>query len=167
MKHLRRRLVAICSVAAVAAAGALAASSATGSVANCGSAHLSVKMTVINGSAGAGHISYKLKLKNSGPGSCRVDKHPGLKLLKGNGAGLPTHVTKVGPNGSILIKAGKSASAQLRFSPDIPGPGEPTHGSCEPAAHKIKVIASTPTVGPVSPPTPVCEHGAIQQKPLG
>jgi Domain of unknown function (DUF4232) len=165
MKHLRRRLIPICAVAAVAAVGALAAASATGSVGSC--AHLSAKMTVVGGSAGAGHISYKLTLKNSGPGSCRVDTHPGLKLLKANGAGLPTHVTKVGPSGSVLIKAGKSASAQLRFSPDVPGPGEPSHGPCEPAAHKIKIIASTPVVGPISPATPVCEHGAIQQKPLG
>jgi hypothetical protein len=159
--------MAICSVTAVAAAGALAASSATGSVANCGSAHLSVKMTVIGGSSGAGHISYELTLKNSGPGSCRVDKHPGLKLLKANGGGLPTHVIKVGANGTVLIKEGKSASAQLRFSPDIPGPGERRQGPCEPAAHKIKIIASVPTVGPISPPTPVCGHGAMQMKPLG
>ncbi len=164
MIHLRGRLVAICSVTAVAVAGGFAASNASGAGGNC--AHLSVKMTVIGGSFGAGHVSYKLTLKNSGPGACRVDKHPGLKLLKANGAGLPTHVIKLGPAGSVLIKAGKSASAQLRFSPDMPGPGEPKRGPCEPAAHKIKVIGSTPVVGPISPPTSVCEHGAMQQKPL-
>jgi hypothetical protein len=166
MKHFRATVLAIGVVAAVAAVAA-SAGSASASVPNCNATDLKAKMTVIQGSAGAGHISYKLTLKKTSPGTCLVNTHPGVKLLKANGTPLPTHVTKVGRKGFVSVRSGRSVSADLRFSPDIPGPGEPTRGPCEPAAHKIAVFLNPSSVrGPITPPTPVCGHGAIQQKPL-
>jgi hypothetical protein len=168
MSQIRQRAIAIITMTSLAAIAAFAAGSASGSVTQCSALHLSAKMTVIGGSRGAGNVSYKLTLKNNGPGSCLINKHPGLRLVGKSGLGLPTHVKKIGSNGFVSIQAGKSVSQQLRFSPDIPGPGEPSHGACEPAAHKIVVSLNPTTVrGPILPPTPVCGHGAIQQKPLG
>lgn len=167
MSKLRRSILATVALTAIAGVAALAAGSASGSVSACNATNLTAKMTVIKGSGGLGHISYKLTLKNTSPGSCLVNTHPGLKLVKKNGKPLPTHVTKLGKNGFVSVHSGKSVSQQLRFSPDVPGPGEPTTGPCEPAAHTIVVFLNPTSVrGPIVPPTPVCEHGAIQQKAL-
>jgi hypothetical protein len=167
MSRLRRILVPLGAAAALTSVAAFAAATAEGSGQRCSAAHISAKMTVIRGSAGAGHIGYKLTLKNSGRHSCSIGNHPGLKLLNAKGRGLPTHVTKFGKQRTVTIKPGHSAGAKLRFSPDVNGPGE--HGrTCEPAAHKVRVFltASKSVVGPVTPATSVCEHGAIQEQAL-
>jgi len=57
------------------------------------------------------------------------------------------------------------AALTARFSPDIPGPGEPQTGrACEPTATKLRVVVSGggTLLAPISPPTPVCEHGSLQ-----
>jgi hypothetical protein len=181
MSHLPRTLVALgtaaalTSIAAFAAFAATATGSATatptatGSAPRCAPAHVSAMMTQIPGSGSAGHIDYRVAIKNRGAASCTLGNHPGLRLLKTNGQRLPTHVTKLGRQRLVTITPGHSASARLHFSPDIPGPLEPVRGLCQPVAHKVTVFL-TPTksvVGPVRPPTPVCEHGAIAEKPLG
>jgi len=142
------------------------------SLPGCKGSQLSAAMSVIPGSAGAGNIGYRLTLKNHG-GACILGDHPGLKLLKANGQGLPTRVIKSGRTafGTMTVGTGHSTSARLRFSPDVAGPGEPGKGPCEPAAHKVKVLLSAPgsgtVTGAVKPPTSVCEHGSIQEQPLG
>ena len=146
----------------------LAAATASGSTRPCSAAHVSASMTKIPGSGSAGHIEYRLRINNTGSAPCTLGNHPGLRLLKGKNQRLPTHVTKLGPRRRVTIKPGHSASSALRFSPDVPGMLEPVHGLCEPLARKVRVFLS-PTVsvvGPVVPPTSVCEHGAIEEKPL-
>jgi hypothetical protein len=135
----------------------------------CTPSHLTASMSLIRGSAGAGNIGYKLGLKNTGSAACALGNHPGLKLLGQNGQKLPTHVMQLGTNEAVTIASGHTATARLRFSPDLPGKGEPGKGPCEPAAHKVRVILrrSVSLVGPVKPPTSVCEHGRIQEQPLG
>ena len=163
MRSVQRRAAAIC-VAAVAVAAAFAAASASGSGGGC---QLAVRMTLINGSRGAGNVSYKLTLTNRGRRSCPVTNQPDLRLLGANGQNLPTKVIASGRAGSVLLKPGKSASGKLRFSPDIPGPGEPKRGPCEPKAHSIKALGgSAGVVGPISPPTSVCEHGTMRMTSL-
>lgn len=168
MSLLRKTLIPLSATAALTSAAAFAAATADGAVQPCSAARISAKMAVIPGSAGAGHIGYKLTLKNTGAGGCTLGNHPGLKLLKANGRGLPTHVTKFGKQKTVTIKPGHSASARLRFSPDIPSGGERTRGACEPAAHKVRVFLSPSAslVGPVNPPTSVCGRGAIEEQPL-
>jgi hypothetical protein len=99
-----------------------------------------------------------------------MGNHPGLQLEKANGKALPTHVHARGPSGVVTVAAGATAKAQLRFSPDVPGPGEPKHGRCEPPASLAVVTLASPgksdTIGRVRPRTPVCSHGSIQETPL-
>lgn len=128
-------------------------------------------MTHIPGSEGAGSTGYLLNLRNLGTASCRVGNHPRLQLLGATGKNLSTHVSPFGKSGTVTIAPRRTASAHLRFSPDIPGPGEPRNGPCEPQAHSVRVTLTAPgvgaTVGAVKPPTSVCEHGGIQEQPLG
>jgi hypothetical protein len=64
----------------------------------------------------------------------------------------------------VVIAPGHYASATARFSPDIPGPGEPQTKQCEPTAYKVRIgvpPGGGSVVGPVTPPTPVCLHGSM------
>lgn len=130
---------------------------------------LSGTFTVIRGSAGAGSISYALRLTNRSERACFVSGLAGLRLLGRMGDPLPTQVKPSFPPGlravRVVLNPGGHAKATARFSPDVPGPGEPAAGRlCEPTAYRVRV---TPTPGkgtlvaPVSPPTPVCIHGRI------
>jgi hypothetical protein len=61
------------------------------------------------------------------------------------------------------LEPGTTATATVRFSPDVPGPGDSQSGSCQPEAH---TLALTPTGGgtvdvPIQPPTSVCERGTL------
>lgn len=167
MTKFLRRGVPVCAAALVVVA-AIAATSASGSVQQCSAQHLSAKMTLIKGSFGAGNVSYKLSVKNNGPGSCIMSTYPGLKLVSATGKALPTRVKPTQKAKTNVIPAGQTATAKLRFSPDIPGPGEPTHGACEPKAAKIVVSLNPTTVrGPINPPTSVCQKGLMTMTPLG
>jgi hypothetical protein len=124
--------------------------------------------TGIRGSAGAGNIVYRLRVTNSSSEPCFVTGVPGLTLLDHVGHKLPTNARFGGKPGTLAavvapLAPGGSATLTARFSPDIPGHGEPQLKACEPTAHKLKVAPSgggTVTV-PISPPTPVCEHGSM------
>lgn len=168
MGHLLRRVVPVCATVAVIGA-ALAVTSASGSVPSCVAARVTVKMSVIKGSFGAGNVSYRLTLKNRGPGSCIISTYPALKLLRANGKGLPTKIIRTQKAKTNLIPAGETAKATLRFSPDIPGKGEPARGACEPKAAKIRMTLSSTSsaVGPIAPATSVCQHGTMTMTPLG
>jgi hypothetical protein len=135
----------------------------------CAPSDLTASMTVINGSPGAGSISYNVRLKNRSGGSCSVSGRPGLTLLGRHGHALPTHVVAdrpgTGTAALITLAHGATAVAQARFSPDIPGSGEPAKGRCERPAYGVRVALASPgqgsLTGKVTPPTPVCEHGRI------
>jgi hypothetical protein len=157
MTRVQRRAAAIC-VAAVAVLGAFVASSATGKDNSC---LLAARMTFIKGSQGAGNVSYKLTVSNSGT-ACRLNNQPILRLVGKSGKNLPTKVIWSGKAGSVLIKKGGRATANMRFSPDIPGPGDHQHGACQPKAYKIKLVSAGVLLGPVSPPTSVCERGTMR-----
>jgi hypothetical protein len=146
---------------------------AAGSPAPCTAAQLGGTFSAIYGSAGAGSISYALRLRNRSRQTCFVSGLAGLRLLGKTGRPLPTHVVPAFRGGltavRVVLRPGARAKATARFSPDIPGPGEPQTAQCEPKAYKVRV---TPPPGggtllaPVSPPTPVCEHGQLQLSAL-
>src|SRR5580704_1145422 len=137
----------------IAAAGAAAAfvalatsGAAAGAPAACAPSSLAAKMTVIRGSPGAGNIEYRLLLRNTGSAACSVSGHPALRLLGARGAALPTHVTPIPPGVTaalIALAPGHSASATLRFSPDVPGIGEQSTGQCEPTAHRVRITLAS------------------------
>ena len=136
-------------------------------VAPCTATQLTGTFRAIPGSAGAGSISYRLRLANRSPRACSLSGYAGLRLLGRTGQPLPTKVTRDlqgPPFRRVVVAPGKAARADARFSPDVPGPGEPVSGTvCEPKAYRVRVTLPRDgtLVAPVSPPTPVCEHGAI------
>jgi len=149
---------------------ALAAPWASGSarLSSCAGSQLAGRFAEILGSAGAGNISYRLVLKNTSTRACSVTGLPQGRLLDRTGRPLPTHVRAAFPGAltAVLVRLspGRSTRAMARFSPDVPGPGEPVSGRrCEPVAYFFRVTGQGggTTKVKVSPPTSVCEHGQL------
>jgi Protein of unknown function (DUF4232) len=158
-------------VAAIAATFATPAATAAARAAPvlCRGEALTVVFRVVPGSAGAGNISYNLQLRNHSKTECFVFGLPKLSLRGRYGRALPTHVVAARPTQlamvRVLLRPGGYAAATARFSPDVPGPGEPAAGNqCERTAYKVLLEApgGGSAVGLVVPPTPVCEHGSLQ-----
>jgi len=154
--------------AAVAALVATGSAGTTTSPPFCKGSQLIGKFTAVLGSAGAGNIVYRLRVINVSDGACFVSGLPVVRLIGAGGKALPTHVTAarpgIGTAARIVLAHADSAKADARFSPDVPGPGEPVlKRQCEPTAYTLRVTA--PGGGafgaPIRPPTPVCEHGAL------
>jgi Protein of unknown function (DUF4232) len=153
----------------VVVAGATAATSAVAhSDAACAGAQLTGTFNVVRGSAGAGNITYKLVLKNVSTHMCTLTGLPQGRLLGKTAKALPTHVRAASPGmlTAILVRLapGKTTFATARFSPDVPGTGEPTAGrKCEPTAWWFRVTGQGggTTKVKLGPPTPVCEHGQL------
>jgi hypothetical protein len=160
--------------AAALAALALAIPASPTTVKPCVGSQLAASFKVVPGSAGAGNIVYALRLRNRSKVTCFVSGLAGLRLLGKTGRPLPTHVAPAFRPGLTAVRAalrpGRTARAEARFSPDVPGPGEPqTAKQCEPTAYWVRVTPPPGgglTVGPVLPPTPVCEHGGMSLKAL-
>ena len=131
----------------------------------CAADVLSGTFSVIPGSPGAGGISYRLRLVNSSSESCTVSGIPAMLLLDEQGAKLPTNVSPAIPGQAaarVVLAPGAAATAEARFSPDIPAGSEPTDAPCEPRAFTLVVtIGGGSVVAPVRPPTPVCERGTL------
>jgi hypothetical protein len=148
------------------------AASATSAVAHgdasCTGTQLKGTFNVVRGSAGAGNITYKLVLENVSSHLCTLTGLPQGRLLGKTGKALPTHVRAASPGmlTAILVRLapGKTTFATARFSPDVPGTGEPTAGTnCEPTAWWFRVTGQGggTTKVKLAPPTPVCEHGRL------
>ena len=138
----------------------------TAEAAPCLASALDGTFAVVPGSAGAGQISYRLRLANQGDAACFVSGIPDLQLLDAGGAGLPTNVSPAHPGTGTAVRVdlqpGDAATADARFSPDVPGGSEQTDGPCEPKAVTLRVTVGGGTVDvPVRPPTPVCERGSL------
>jgi uncharacterized protein DUF4232 len=154
--------------AAVVAAAAAGSSAVARSDAACTGAQLTGTFNAVRGSAGAGNITYKLVLKNVSTHMCTLTGLPQGRLLGKTGKALPTHVRAASPEmlTAILVRLapGKTTFATARFSPDVPGTGEPTVGTrCEPTAWWFRVAdqGGGTTKVKLGPPTPVCEHGQL------
>jgi hypothetical protein len=162
------RLLVLVLVLVIVAAAAAATSALAHGDASCSGAQLKGTFNVVRGSAGAGNITYKLVLKNASTHMCTLTGLPDGRLLGKTGKALPTHVRAASPGmlTAILVRLapGKTTFATARFSPDVPGPGEPTAGKkCEPTAWWFRVTGQGggTTKVKVGPPTPVCEHGQL------
>jgi hypothetical protein len=134
----------------------------------CTGGQLQGTFDVVRGSAGAGNITYKLVLRNVSTHLCTLTGLPQGRLLGKTGKALPTHVRAASPGmlTAILVRLapGRRTFATARFSPDVPGTGEPTAGTrCEPTAWWFRVSGQGGGTARVKliPPTPVCEHGQL------
>ncbi|MGH2935703.1 MAG: DUF4232 domain-containing protein [Gaiellaceae bacterium] len=143
----------------------------TTAAAPCAASSLQGSFAGVEGSAGAGQITYRLTLTNTGASPCYVIGIPQVQLLGTTGAALPTSSSaepgQPAPH-RVALQHGDSATADARFSPDVPGEGDSQTAHCQPAATVLRVIASGGgTVdAPVQPPTPVCEMGSLRWRPL-
>jgi len=150
-------LVALAAVWLPAGAGAGAAP--------CTRGELWVRVGLGTGGGAAGHVEYAILVVNEGTKACAFAQRPGLRLLGALGRSLPTNAVYHGPSGVITLARGAIARALAILSPDIPGPGEPTSGPCEPPADFVLVSLAAPgrggVIGTIAPPTPVCEHGTL------
>jgi hypothetical protein len=161
-------LLGSCVAVLVVAGGGPAAT-----VAPCTGPTLSGTFSVVYGSAGAGNIVYALTLTNRSRQACFVSGLAGLRLLGRTGRALPTHVQPAFRGAltavRVVLRPGARAKATARFSPDVPGVGEPARKQCEPTAYRVRVTpppGGGTLVARVTPPTPVCEHGGIQLSAL-
>ena len=130
----------------------------------CSGADLQATFKGVEGSAGAGHVSYDLVLTNTSSSACSVSGIPVATLLDKTEGALPTQIsTGPGTATTVVLQHGDSAKAEARLSPDVPGVGEQQTGPCERTAYFLRVTAAGGgTVNAaISPPTPVCEHGAL------
>ena len=154
---------------AACALGALCASAAAGShtAGDCTGSQLAGRFAVVPNSGAAGNISYRLTLKNTSARSCTVTGLPLGRLLGKPKASLPTRIRPAHPGAltAVLVRLapGETTFATARFSPDVPGQGEPVMGRCEPIAYwfRVKAPGGGTTTVKVAPPTSVCEHGTM------
>jgi hypothetical protein len=137
----------------------------------CAATSLRGSFDGVEGSAGAGQVTYALTLTNSGSSPCFVQGIPQVQLLGTTGAALPTTVSAEPgqAGGKVALQPGAKATADARFSPDVPGQGDSqSPGACQPTATVVRVTA--PGGGtldaPVQPPTPVCERGSLRFRPF-
>ena len=171
--RLIRRAALGIALLAVGAGAAGAGASAT-ALPGCRGGDLTGVFAVVPGSGAAGSISYRLRVVNRTTHTCFVTGFPRLGLVDRFHHTLPTHVTPSRPGIGLAVRVplrpGASTGSTARFSPDVPGPGEPVSGrQCERKAYAIRY---TPSAGgtllaPVRPPTPVCEHGRLTVSPMG
>lgn len=151
---------------------------APATAAACSGGDLGGSFIEVPGSAAAGSITYALTLTNTSSAACYVSGIPQLQLLDAQGGGVPTTVSAAQPGqataAKIALQPGASAKADARFSPDVPGPGDPptqpspgNPQACEPTAYQLQVTVGGGSVTvPVSPPTSVCSHGSLRMSLL-
>jgi len=161
--------------AAAAAALVLVGTGSSATTPPCVGSQLAGSFVVIPGSAGAGNISYRLNVRYlSGP-TCVVSGLPRIQLLTRLRRPLPTKVRPAFRQGllapRVVLRPGYGAKAEARFSPDVPGVGEPVAGrNCERTAYYMRVTlppGGATFVAPIKPATPVCEHGSMSFSALG
>jgi len=162
------RTILALAVGGAALLGTALTAGAGSAMSPCTGAMLSGTFKVVPGSPGMGHISYRLSVENTTAATCFVTGVPQVTLLDRSGKALPTHARFSGSPGELTaimvsLAPGKSAHVTARFSPDVLGTGEPQNKPCEPTAYKLRVAPSGggSLVAPISPPTMVCERGAI------
>jgi hypothetical protein len=161
------------SVALVAGLVALAvvpAGSARATPSGCAGRALRATFAYVPGSGAAGHVSYALRVPNASHAPCTLAAIPRMRLLDARGRALPTRVVPARRGGvaRVLLEPGRSVRATARFSPDVPGPGEPTRGPCERAAATLRITLArgAPALAPIRPRTSVCERGRMVFSPL-
>jgi hypothetical protein len=143
--------------------------SATGAANACSGDSMSGSFSLVPGSAGAGQIVYRLRVKNDSPVACFVSGFPHVQLLGQGGTPLPTNATPDQPGtataAKVTLAPGQAATADVRFSPDVPGTGDQTGGNCQPKAVTLRVALGGAQLDlPITPATSVCERGTLQYR---
>src|SRR4051812_3485320 len=142
--HLRRGLMAVgCAGAALVAAGCgltntktevqtqtvtvtrtvthtVTATAAPATSNACTGSDLTGTFAVLAGSAGAGNIVYTLHVTNASQDACTVSGPPDVTFLDEDRSPMNQHTSTPGQKPTVVsLQPGASASAQVRFSPDV------------------------------------------------
>ncbi|MBW8806016.1 MAG: DUF4232 domain-containing protein [Catenulisporales bacterium] len=125
---------------------------------------------VVAGSEGAGHVAADISLRNTSTHSCTVAGYPAISMLASDQHPLPTNVVRF-PTAvtTVTVAPGAWIHSEVRYSPNIPGPGEPQTGECEPmTVHALAQLPGDTAWAKVTLPTPtaVCEKGTLEAKPF-
>ena len=100
-----------------------------------------------------------------------MNGYPALSLLASDFHALPTnvlHATAAAPT-LITVAPGAWIHSEIRYSANIPGPGEPTTGQCEPETVHAQAKLPGDTAWAkitLDNPTTVCESGSVEAKPF-
>jgi hypothetical protein len=124
----------------------------------CTASDLTGTFSVLSGSAGAGNILYTLHVTNASQDACTVSGAPAVTFLDANGTAMNQHTSTTDQKPTVIsLQPGASASAQVRFSPDVT--------PCDPGtATTLRVEMpddSTFTVK-FDPATKLCGAGSVQ-----
>ena len=125
----------------------------------------------VPGSEGAGHVAADITLQNTSGHTCAVAGYPAIALLAANDRPLPSYVVKNAAVAvtTINVAPGAFVHAEIRYSANVPGPGEPDNGPCEPTTVRAQAQLPGDTGWAritLDNPTPVCEKGELQMKPF-
>ncbi len=139
---------------------------ALAAAAPCKGSQLSATFNIIPNSQGAGNVSYALRIRNTSKTACSVKGVPVMHFFSRTGSPLPSHSAwdQRGHATLVTLQPGGYASSGSRFSPDVPGVGEPTNNVCEPTSYiALAQIppANDAVAAPIGPPTAVCEKGSL------
>jgi len=147
----------------------------------CVTSNLVAAVNVVAGSQGMGHEALNITLTNISGHSCTVYGFPGLQLRTQDMEGQPgldqtttTTWTTGAPKSLVTLADSGSASTTVIFDVDVPGPGEPQSGPCEPDSYYLGIIppnnttALTARIGGANATTgiTVCEHGNLEALPF-
>ena len=126
---------------------------------------------VVPDSQGAGHVAADLTLQNTSTHSCTVAGFPAIALLASNDRTLPSYIVKDTSAAvtTITVAPGAFVHAEMRYSANVPGPGEPQSGQCEPTTVHAQAQLPGDTAWAhitLDSPTPVCEKGELEMKPF-
>ena len=138
----------------------------------CHTTDLSPSVAVVAGSQAAGSELMNLTLTNTSGHPCTIFGYPGMMLENQNGNGQATTVTRnrsMTPR-TVTVADGAAASTTIRFGFDVPGPGEPATGPCEPASYSLLITPPNETTQLTAPigngPVTVCEKGTLDVLPF-
>lgn len=133
-------------------------SAAPSAAGGCEASDLTGTFAVLPGSAGAGNIVYTLHVTNASQHACTVAGVPSVTFLDAHGAVMDQHTNPEGPAGPVVsLQPGGSASAQVRFSPDV--------APCDPGtATTLRVQMPDRSTFDVEldPATKLCGAGSVQ-----
>ncbi|WP_194920917.1 DUF4232 domain-containing protein [Catenulispora rubra] len=126
---------------------------------------------VVPGSEGGGNVVADIALRNTSGHACTVAGFPGVSLLASDEHPLMTTVEKDDSTAvaTVTVAPGAWVHAEVRYSPNVPGPGEPSTGGCEPTTvHALVQLPGDTMWGRVTldSPTMVCEKGRLLAKPF-
>jgi hypothetical protein len=124
----------------------------------CTASDLTGTFAVLAGSAGAGNILYTLHVTNASQDACTVSGPPAVTFLDASGAAMNQHTSTPDQKPTVIsLQPGASASAQVRFSPDVT--------PCDPGTAttlRVEMPDKSTFTAKFDPATKLCGAGSVQ-----